>query len=109
MQKSISLRACNTVDIINPHQIDSYKIKTCKYKIESKSEVLPSTGELEELARLREDDDSNLSITKNRELMSFLKQPRTPLGESNLSAIGILDPLNLDFSTTHLLISPKIE
>ena len=34
--------------------------------------------------------------------MSFLEQTSTPLGEGNLPAIRILNPLYLNFSTTHL-------
>lgn len=60
----------------------------------------PVVGILIEASAAREDDESHLSITKHRELISLLEQPITPLAESDLSVRGVLDPLDLDLASS---------
>lgn len=71
--------------------------------IKSRSYVPRSAAELIKLAPIRENDKSNLSITKNRKLISFLKQPISPLSKCYLSIYLVLYPLQLYSSSTHLL------
>lgn len=58
---------------------------------------------LEEFPITGEDDESDLSITQHRELMSLLQQPTASLRERDLPIGGVLDPLYLNLSTPHLI------
>ena len=66
--------------------------------------LLPATGEIVSLAGAREDDKSNLSVTEYRKLSGLLHQPVTSLGESDLTTVHILNLLNLNPSSPHLLL-----
>ena len=55
-----------------------------------------------ELASTREHDDRDLSITKNSEFLSFLENSISSLGVGDLPVGLVLNPLDLDLSTTHL-------
>lgn len=77
-----------------------------KEKIETLQHI-PRTGELIELASIREDYDSNFSITEDGELLSLLEQPRTSFGECNLPAVCILDPLYLNLPPPHFSSSDR--
>lgn len=61
---------------------------------------------LKDLAFSGEDDESNLSLTKHRDLMSFLEQPRSPLWESHLPVDLVLYSLQLHPSSPHIYILP---
>lgn len=61
----------------------------------------PGAGIVKELAGGREDDERNLSIAENRKLLSFLKKPSSPLGESHLPGRNIIDLPDLDLLSRH--------
>lgn len=58
----------------------------------------------EQFAVAGEDDEADLSVTKNREFMSLLEQPPSPLRECNLPCRPILDSPDCDFASSHFLI-----
>lgn len=49
-----------------------------------------------------EDDNPNLSITKHRKLLCLLQEATSSFGEGHLPCGGVLDPLYLNLSTSHL-------
>lgn len=51
----------------------------------------------------REHQKSSVNVTKSGNFISFLKNPISTLGESNLSTRGVLYSLHLEFCTTHCL------
>lgn len=57
---------------------------------------------LVELVVAREHDERDLSITKDGELLSFLDNTIPSFGVGDLPVRLVLDPLDLDLSTTHL-------
>ena len=64
---------------------------------------IPSTAKLIELAAAREDDESNLSITKHRKFIGLLEQTISAFGEGNLTVDLVLYPLQLHSSSPHSL------
>lgn len=64
-------------------------------------------GVLKELALVGEDNNSNLSITQNRDLMGFLQKPTSPFGKRNLAVDLILYPLQLNPTPPHLSFSKE--
>ena len=60
-------------------------------------------GVLKEFAFGGEDYEGDFSITKHRDLMSFLEQTRPSLGERYLPIDLVLDPLQLHPSSPHIL------
>jgi len=60
-------------------------------------------GVLKEFAFGGEDYEGHFSITKHRDLMSFLEQTRPSLGERYLPIDLVLDPLQLHPSSPHIL------
>lgn len=77
----IQLKFSNNLKNIDNHS-------TCKAKqyakqeeevLESEEEHKPRAGKLKKLASIREDNNSNFSITKNSKLLSLLKQPSSSL------------------------------
>lgn len=69
--------------------------KRCQFKPERISAVLPH------LASAGEDDETNLSITKHRKLMSLLQKPSSSLREGDLPGGRILNPLDCYLSAPH--------
>ena len=67
---------------------------------------------LRELSGGREDDETDVSITENRELTSLLDKTISSLGEGHLPRCLILYLLYLDLPSSHLsplpLISPVL-
>lgn len=63
-------------------------------------------NELMEFSSIREHDKRNFSITKNSELLCFLENSISSLGVGDLPVSRILNPLDLDLSTTHVLFLP---
>jgi len=57
---------------------------------------------LVELVVAREHDERDLSIAKDGELLSFLDNTIPSFGIGHLPVRLVLDPLDLDLSTTHL-------
>jgi hypothetical protein len=49
-----------------------------------------------------ENDYSNFSLTQHRELLSLLKKPCSALAEGNLPVHRVLNPLQLNLSTSHI-------
>jgi len=69
-------------------------------------EVVPrATAELIELATVGEDNESNLSITEDREFISLLEQPIPPLCKCHLTVYLVLNPLQLNLSPTHIIVA----
>jgi len=70
-----------------------------------------AAAEFVELATVRENEKSNLSITKDRKLISLLEQTISSLCKSNLSIDLVLYPLQLNFPSSHplffSLLSPR--
>lgn len=64
---------------------------------------VPGTTELIKLSTAREDDQSNFGITKNRKLIGLLEQPIPPLWKSNLPVDLVLNPLQLDSPSPHVV------
>lgn len=64
---------------------------------------IPRTTKLIKLATAGEDDKCNLSITKNREFISFLKKAISPFRKGHLPIDLVLNPLEFNSSPTHLL------
>lgn len=62
---------------------------------------VPFSGEFIELSMSGENEESNFSIAKHRELLSLLEEPSSTLAESNLSMHWILNPFHLNFPTSH--------
>ena len=77
-----------------------------KYKEFNKRNVLRA-GELIDPAFLREGDDCNFSIAKNRKLISFLQQAVSTFREGHLPAGVILNSFNLNLPSHHVLALPK--
>jgi hypothetical protein len=81
-----------------------------KYEKKKKKKTIPWAGKLKELSGGWEDDESNLSITQNRKLFSFLQKPSSSLGKGNLPRRHVVDLLDLDLLPRHILfIPPKIQ
>lgn len=77
-----------------------------KRRKKKKKEKIPRTAaELIEFTTVGEDDKSNLSITKNRELISLLQQTISSFCKGYLSIYLILNSLKLHSPSSHLLIS----
>lgn len=57
-----------------------------------------------EAAACGEDYESNLSVTKHRQFVGLLQQSIAALAEGDLSIRGVLDPLNLDFASSHFFL-----
>lgn len=55
-----------------------------------------------DLSSARTHDNGNLSITENGEFLSFLEKPISPLRESDLPVCCVLNPLDLDLSSSHI-------
>jgi len=62
---------------------------------------IPGACKLIKLSSWRENDESNLGITKNRKFKGLLQQPIAPLGEGNLPACGVLYAPHLSLSSHH--------
>lgn len=62
---------------------------------------IPRTRKLKKLAGVREDNNSNLGITKDSQFLSFLEQSSASFRECDLPAICILNPLDLNLPPTH--------
>lgn len=62
---------------------------------------LPRAAELVELATGGENDESDLSITKNRKFISFLEQTISSLWESHLTVDLVFYPLQLHSTSSH--------
>jgi hypothetical protein len=58
-------------------------------------------GELVELAARGEDDERDLRVAEHGELERLLEQPVAALGEGDLPARRVLDPLHLRFPPHH--------
>lgn len=70
-----------------------------------KSTYIPWIGRiLKELSLGRKNYQSNLSITKNWDLMSLFEQTGPPFGEGDLPAYFIFDPLQLNPTSPHFLL-----
>ena len=64
--------------------------------------ILPrAAAKFVELATVRENEKSNLSITKHRKLISLFKQTVPSLCKSNLPVDLVLYPLQLNFPSSH--------
>ncbi|RRT39898.1 hypothetical protein B296_00035408 [Ensete ventricosum] len=61
----------------------------------------PGAGELVEAAGAGEDDQADLSVTKDGELLGLLQQPVPPLREGHLPAGGVVDPADHDLPSPH--------
>jgi hypothetical protein len=64
--------------------------------------LLSAATKLKKLATAREDDKSNLSITKKREFISFFEQTISSFGESYLTTDLVFNPLQDHLSSPHL-------
>jgi hypothetical protein len=62
----------------------------------------PFGGEFVELSMGGENDNSNFCITEHGELLGLLKKPCSALAEGNLPVHRVLNPLQLNLSTSHL-------
>lgn len=60
-----------------------------------------------EFSSVREHDKRNLSITKNSEFLCFLENAISSLGVGDLPVSSVLNPLDLDLSTTHVFFLPS--
>lgn len=68
-----------------------------------KEENVPRiAGVFKKLAFSRENNESNFSITKNRDLMSFLEKSSSPFRESNLTIDLVFYPLQLNPTSSHV-------
>ena len=63
---------------------------------------VPVVGVLVEAAAAGEDDERHLGVTEDGELVGLLEEPVPALAEGHLPASGVLDPLDLNPSPTHL-------
>lgn len=54
-----------------------------------------------EFSSTREHDERHLGIAKDSELLSFLKDPVSSFGVGDLPVGVVLNPLDLNLSTTH--------
>lgn len=70
-------------------------------KREREREGGPGVRIVKELARRREDDESDVSIAKNRELLGFLEEASSSLGESDLPRRHIVDFPDLNLVSCH--------
>ena len=70
---------------------------------EGERDLLRGAAELIELATVGEDDESNLSITKNRQFISFLQQTVPTFCKRYLSVDLVLYPLQLYSSPSHFI------
>ena len=74
----------------------------CIFFIEREREdIIPNVSIIIKLATTRENDESNLSITKHRKFMSFLEQTIPPLRESNLPVDLVLYSSQFHSSPPH--------
>lgn len=64
-----------------------------------------ATAELIELSPVGENDESNLSITKNRELICFFQKPISSLCKGYLSVDFVLNSLQFNPTSPHLSLS----
>ena len=64
-----------------------------------------AAAELIKLAMVGEDDESNLSITEDRELIGLLEKPISPLCKSHLPIYFVLYPLQHHSPSPHLSLS----
>lgn len=62
---------------------------------------VPRAGKFVELAGAGENDDSDIGVTQNGEFLGLLEQPSTTFGERDLTAVEVVDPLNLNFTSAH--------
>ena len=63
---------------------------------------IPGASVFKEPARRGENNESNLSITQHRKLVSFLEDPSPPLGEGHLPRCNVVNLLDLDLLPHHL-------
>ena len=80
-------------------------MKQIKSKGEGNEEkkIPRAAAELIEFATARENDESNLSVTENRELISFLEKTIPSLSKCHLPVNFVLYPLQLHSSSPHSL------
>lgn len=64
---------------------------------------LLNATKLKKLAMARKDDESNLSITKKREFITFFEQTISSFGESYLTTDLVLYPLQNHLSSPHFV------
>lgn len=77
-----------------------------KKKREEIKKIPRAATKLVELATIREDDESHLSITENRKLISFLQQPISSLSKRHLPVYLVLYSLQLNPPSSHILYFP---
>lgn len=65
----------------------------------------PGTSKFIKLPAGGKDDEGNLGVTENGKLSGLLEQPNPALGEGDLPAGGILNPLDLNLTPPHILSS----
>lgn len=65
----------------------------------------PGTSKFIKLPAGGKDDEGNLGVTENGKLAGLLEQPNPALGEGDLPAGGILNPLDLNLTPPHILSS----
>ncbi|QCE12731.1 hypothetical protein DEO72_LG10g3983 [Vigna unguiculata] len=58
-------------------------------------------GILEKFAFGREHNESDLSITENRDFVGFLEKSRSAFGKGDLLACFVLDPFELNPTPSH--------
>ena len=61
---------------------------------------------LVEFSSAGEHDQGNLSITENSDLLGFLENTISSLGIGHLPVSSVLNPLDLDLTTTHSFFFP---
>jgi hypothetical protein len=64
--------------------------------------VVPGAGELVELAPCGEDDEGDLGVAEDGELERLLEQAVAALGEGDLAAGRVFNPLHLRLPPHHL-------
>lgn len=82
------------------------RTKTEEKKREEIKKIPRAATKLVELATIREDDESHLSITENRKLISFLQQPISSLSKRHLPVYLVLYSLQLNPPSSHILYFP---
>lgn len=96
----------NTYTYVHAHIYIYTRAQKQKKKREEIKKIPRAATKLVELATIREDDESHLSITENRKLISFLQQPISSLSKRHLPVYLVLYSLQLNPPSSHILYFP---
>lgn len=90
-----------TIKNSKPLKQKSEEPKSRKQKTQKQKLTIPSAGEFIEPASAGKHNNGDLSITKNWQFLGLLHQPISAFWKCNLSAVDILNLLDLNSASSH--------